>query len=94
LRDPNCVHMNFRANVNVGRLSASETDDTIVGFTADVNIECAECGLPFEFVGLPMGSSPQQPMCSVDGLEARMPIKPQGAAMRTDLAGFSLRRVK
>ncbi len=34
----NCVHMNFSANVNVGRLTASEDDSSIVGFTADITI--------------------------------------------------------
>jgi hypothetical protein len=85
--------MNFSANVEVGRLTASEDDSTIVGFTADIKIHCVECGKPFEFVGLPMGSSPMQPMCSVDGQEARMPIMPQGEQMRMDLAGFTIRKI-
>lgn len=88
-----CTHKGFRASVNVGRLTASETDETIVGFTADVRVECAVCGKPFEFIGLPMGVLSTEPTCSVDGLEARMPIKPQGEAMRTDLVGFTVRRV-
>lgn len=88
-----CAHMDFKAMVRVGRLQAGETDTTIVGFTADITVECADCGHPFEWVGIPMGSSPMQPMCSVDGLEARMPLMPKGVPMRTDLAGFSIRRV-
>lgn len=88
-----CVHMNFKAHVAVGRLQAGETDATIVGFTADVTVECADCGHPFEWVGIPMGYSPMHPMCSVDGLEARMPLMPKGVPMRTDLAGFTIRRV-
>lgn len=88
-----CAHMNFHANVAVGRLQAGETDATIVGYTADIHIKCSDCGLPFEFAGLPMGSSPMQPMCSVDGQEARMPIMPKGVPMRTDLPGFSVKVV-
>lgn len=88
-----CEHENFRANVAVGRLSASDTDDTIIAYSADVTIECAGCGLPFEFIGLPMGLMHTEPTCSVDALEARMPIKPKGSAVRADLTGFKLRRV-
>lgn len=88
-----CLHQNFRADVKVGRLAA-EGSDTIVGFTADIKVECSECGKPFEFIGLPMGYSPGQPMVSVDGQEARMPIKPEGEAMPMDkLIGFSIRQV-
>ena len=86
-----CAHMNFHADVVVGRIQAGESDATIIGYSADVCIKCADCGLPFEFVGLPMGYSPIQPMCSVDGQEARMPIMPHGVAMRTDLPGFAVR---
>lgn len=89
-----CKHENFRADVGVGRISASEDDSTIVGFSADITIRCIDCNKPFEFVGLPMGYSPMQPMCSVDGTEARMPIMPPGEPMRTDLPGFHLRIVK
>ena len=35
-----------------------------------------------------MGLSPGQPRTSVDGQEARMPIKPVGEAMPVDVAGF------
>jgi hypothetical protein len=86
--------MNFEANVSIGRLMASESDETIVGYSADVVIRCVDCNTPFEFVGLPMGYSPMQPMCSVDGTEARMPIMPRGEKMRTDLAGFHIRVIK
>jgi hypothetical protein len=92
-----CEHMNFRAMVKVGRLTASETDDTVVWYDAEITIECIECGKPFEFVGLPCGMSPFEPLCSVDGTEARMPIKPQGEDMPVKaegLAGFKLRRVE
>lgn len=90
-----CQHHNFQANVAVGRLAADESGEKIVGFSADITVKCSDCGKPFEFVGLPMGYSPIQPMCSVDGTEARMPLKPQGEAMSLEgLAGFTIRRVE
>lgn len=89
-----CKHMDFKANVKVGRLTAAENSDVVVWFDAEVTIECAECGIPFEFMGLPMGLSPLEPCCSVTGVEARMPIKPKGEIMpkREDLIGFQLHR--
>ena len=56
------------------------------------NLKCVDCDTPFEFIGLPMGSSHHEPTVSVDCLQARMPIKPKGAAH--DLTGFNLRRIK
>ncbi len=89
-----CEHQNFTANVSVGRLAADESGEKIVGFSADIAVKCLDCGVPFEFIGLPMGYSPTQPMCSVDGTEARMPLKPRGEAMSLEgLAGFSIRKV-
>lgn len=89
-----CQHMNFAVHANVGRLLRSEEDTTIVGFTMDVTVKCTDCDKPFEFVGLPMGSSPYRPMCSVDGIEARMPIKPVGEAMAIGLPELTVRMVE
>lgn len=89
-----CKHMNFRADVAVNRLTASEDDsDTIVGYSADIKIRCTECDTPFEFIGLGVGMMPTEPMCSFNFQEARMPIKPKGENMPMDLAGFKLRIV-
>lgn len=90
----NCPHMNFAVQANVGRLLRSDEDSTIVGFTMDVTVKCTECNKPFEFVGLPMGYSPYRPMCSVDGQEARMPIKPVGEQMAIGLPEFTVREVE
>jgi hypothetical protein len=89
-----CLHPNFQACVTVNRLTASETDETVVAFNADVRIQCAECSKPFEFIGVPIGLLHTEPTCSVDGTQARMPIKPVGEPMRADLAGFALRVVE
>ncbi len=67
-----CAHENFSANVNVARLVDTGR------FSADVTISCADCGQPFQFMGLKPGISTREPMVSPDALEARMPICPEG----------------
>lgn len=75
---PPCPHMNFAATVNVGRHLDNETETHVVGYSAEVHIKCAECGKPFQFLGLPMGVDTHGARVSVDGLEARLAISPQG----------------
>jgi hypothetical protein len=70
-----CQHFKFEARVDVGRLSEKD-GGPVTGYTADVRIKCAECGLPFRFIGAPFGYSRTEPMLSVDGLEMRAPIEP------------------
>lgn len=70
-----CEHLNFRADVKVGRLS--ETDGgPITGYCADVTVKCADCGLPFRFIGLAAGNHHSEPRVSIDGTELRAPIEP------------------
>lgn len=66
-----CVHMNFGAQVSVARL------EDIGQFNAEVKIQCAECGMPFRFLGLPIGLNLQGACIAPDGLEARLAILPQ-----------------
>lgn len=73
-----CEHKNFRAQVNVGRLTACD-DGPVTGYMADIRVQCAECDLPFQFHGLEMGIDTGGARCSVDGLEARIALSPQGA---------------
>jgi hypothetical protein len=84
-----CKHENFRASVDVNRLEDSGR------FCADVRIECAECHLPFQFLGLPLGLNLTGAAMSVDGLEARLGIAPVGSVPqpldKTLLAGFRVR---
>jgi hypothetical protein len=65
--------MNFKAHVGVARL-----EDT-GRFSAEITVNCADCGLPFQFLGLPAGLIMNGAAVSIDGLEARMAISPQGA---------------
>lgn len=68
-----CPHMNFAANVSVARIEDKGR------FMADVRVKCADCGLPFQFLGLEPGLDMGGARASIDGLEARMAICPQGA---------------
>jgi hypothetical protein len=87
-----CQHMNFAVAANVGRIKARDEDELPSAFTVDLKIECSECHHPFEFVGLPMGLSMSEASVSVDGLEAHLPIVPQGVAMpgAMKMAGFKV----
>lgn len=72
---PDCQHERFEARVDTTRLT-SAPGGPVTGYTADVRIRCAQCGMPFRFLGLKPGASPTQPMVSVDATEARLPIAP------------------
>ena len=74
--DRACPHEDFAAFVDVGRIKASDDNPTIVGYSAEVRIDCAHCGEPFRFIGMPAGVLPDRPACSVDEKEARLPIRP------------------
>lgn len=68
-----CEHKNFKAKVDINRLQDSGR------FMADVRVHCADCELPFEFLGLEPGLKMQGAAVSIDGLELRIAISPQGA---------------
>jgi hypothetical protein len=73
--DRACPHLNFYVCAEVNRLTATD-DGPVTGYAADITISCAECSVPFEWIGLPSGLSPSQPMVSFDRTELRAPIKP------------------
>ncbi|WDI31569.1 hypothetical protein PUV54_16580 [Hyphococcus flavus] len=70
-----CEHKNFHCAAHIGRLS-DEEGGPITGYVADLKIECADCGLPFRFVGLNAGNHHSEPRVSIDGIELRAPIEP------------------
>lgn len=83
-----CKHENFRAQVNVNRLEDSGN------FSADITINCDQCGLPFQFLGLQPGLNLAGAACSLDGTEARIAICPQGARQNPmQMLGFGIRSV-
>jgi len=71
----NCPHLNFKAQVDVGRISKVD-GGPIEAYQADIKIQCADCNMDFEFVGMPAGNSFEKPMTSMDFIEARLPIRP------------------
>jgi len=68
-----CKHLDFHATVTVNRL-----EDT-GSFMAEVRIECRQCHLPFQFLGLPIGLHLRGATMNVDGQEARLAIAPVGS---------------
>ena len=61
-------------------------------FILEVRLECADCGHPFEFIGLPLGVNLSQPTMSIGGDEARLPVKPKGHTQKVTHKhqGFSI----
>jgi len=74
MKNQPCDHPSFEGHIAVNRLV------DIGRFAADISIVCAVCGLPFRFMGLPGGLSPDHPTISVDGTEARLPLMPAGSS--------------
>ncbi len=70
-----CEHKEFKANANVFRMPEEE-GGVIKSYSCDLKIECAECGMPFMFKGVPFGLTPAQPTMSIDRTELRIPIEP------------------
>lgn len=71
-----CNHNNFYAQVKVSRLTETDDSTEVIGYAADIVVNCNECGLPFEFIGFKAGYSPNEPMMSVGATELRLPIRP------------------
>lgn len=68
-----CAHLVPSTTTTVNKLE--NEDGFHQGWYADIRINCAWCGQPFQWIG-PMGISPDQPMVSADGLELRAPMRP------------------
>lgn len=77
--DRACPHEAFDAVVEVNRITANDTDPTVIAYAAEITISCHHCNEPFRWTGVPAGSSPRQPMCSVDETQLRAPIRPASA---------------
>jgi len=79
--DVPCLHPDFVATVEVGRLlpeGSDESDPTVPpnAYMAEIRVHCAVCDEPFRWTGVEAGQSPRGPMCSVDDLELRAPLRP------------------
>ena len=84
-----CQHEDFEANVGVHRL----TNDAgqVHAWMADVEVKCAQCGLPFTFPGLANGISSTEARVSVSGEKMSVPIKPQDQPHFSFFPGFNVR---
>lgn len=72
-----CQHEDFKATVGVARLTAKD-GGPVTGYMAEVRVHCAQCGKPFQFLGLQPGMDTQGARVSLDGLEANIAIVPEG----------------
>lgn len=72
----NCQHLNFETGAKVARLHEDGRPEVITGYRLDLVVRCKECGLPFEFVGLPGGYNMLSPTANIDATELRCPIQP------------------
>lgn len=72
-----CKHTEFSAMVGVHRLTkGEEADSPVRAYVAKITVKCAECGEPFQFLGLPGGYSMDGATVSVDCLIANLAIAP------------------
>jgi len=66
-------------------------------FALDVRLYCADCDLPFRFIGLPAGVDLNGAAVSVDATEARLAVAPRGEVISAleggQPSGFSVRRM-
>jgi len=74
--DQKCDHPNFKATVDVARITSNTDETKVIAFKADVDIKCAECKESFVFVGLPQGLTQQHPTVSISGETMSAPIEP------------------
>lgn len=72
----NCQHLNFETGAKVGRLFNEDNPEITTEFRLDLIVSCRDCGLPFEFVGLPGGYHINAPTVNFDATELRCPIVP------------------
>lgn len=77
--DRACPHKDFTASVDINRLTASDNDPTVVGYSAEITVHCADCSEPFRWTGLAAGLSPRHPMCSIDEATLIAPLRPSSA---------------
>lgn len=75
-----CPHPAFTATVGVGRATDDQTG-RVVSYMAEVDVQCAVCGEPFTFQGVPPGFSTTHPTVRVDGQQLRVPIAPASAKL-------------
>lgn len=73
--DKPCAHENMDAGVEVNRLTTIH-GGPVTAYSADIRIQCTDCGEPFRWIGVRAGAMPDRPMVSVDETELHAPIRP------------------
>ena len=91
--DRPCPHPDFVVLAEVARLTASDTDDTVIGFSASLRVHCSVCDEPFRWIGAAPGLLPDRPCASIDESELRAPIRPASSDpdFGLGLSGFTVR---
>jgi hypothetical protein len=83
-----CSHAHPISMVTVRRFATREAG-VIDGWMAEIRVQCADCGHPFEFLGLQIGANSAKPAMSVDGLELRAPIRPRRHELIIPSGGYA-----
>ena len=69
-----CEHPDFTAWVDVNRVTSPQDKMQVIGFAADVRVECTKCKRRFGFRGLTPGMPSNEPGVTVDAIEAHLPL--------------------
>lgn len=85
-----CQHDNIACGLGFGRVLKSEAEPVLAYFAATININCKDCGMAFEFVGLPLGASPYRPTVSMDGLTLTAPLVEPGKTVPEGLPSLAV----
>lgn len=99
--DRPCQHMQFVANVAVGRIGQDDPGSGGMpkAYVAEITVQCAPapdgCGERFRFNGVRAGMSYQHPMCSVDEATLIAPLRPASADpdFGMGLPGYAIQQV-
>lgn len=87
-----CAHEHFIARVEVNRVLKNEEDAVPWYYTADIRVTCADCSLPFEFIGdYDCGMMPDRATVDPSAQELRVPLRPKGLALLPGIPGFTVR---
>lgn len=70
----NCEHQDFNVQVTVNRVA--QDGGGVMKYSAEVAIQCKQCGIDFSFEGLPRAINLTEPTAGVFGLEASLPCHP------------------
>ena len=70
-----CEHKEFKSTVKINRFTDRPE------MSAEISINCADCGEPMQFIGLPIGLALRGAAVSPDGVEARLAIVPRSAEL-------------